>query len=274
MSELIMMREVVTPEMAMDWIAGSSRCRQRKLNPVRVNNYASDMGAGRWRLDADQPIRFDADGTYYDGQHRLAAVIKAGVPVEFWVLRGGSRELAMPSVDGPGVRTLGQVMELSTDFAHGADLAAALGWVWRYTHRADDGLLGLSSCLPSRSALIAFGNDYHPYLRSSVEFISGRLRTVPCGRSIGAFVHYMADFASGPGTTFFTSLITGADLPARSPILALRNRLTRKRGMHRDYIAAIVAKAYIMYASDSPCLLLRWSDAEGFPIFPGAAFTD
>lgn len=70
--------QVVTPELATKWLEGNTHNR-----PVRdsvVLRYAADMKAGRWK-QTHQGIAMDENGTLIDGQHRLFAVIEAGVPV-------------------------------------------------------------------------------------------------------------------------------------------------------------------------------------------------
>ena len=59
--------------------------RQRPLNEKVVRQYASDMKAGNWALTG-QGISFDSDGNLLDGQHRLAAIISAGMTVPMLVM--------------------------------------------------------------------------------------------------------------------------------------------------------------------------------------------
>jgi hypothetical protein len=58
----------------------------RKLSPSAIARYASEMVKGEWGVGAG--ISFSEDGYLVDGQHRLNAVIKAGVEVPFLVTTG------------------------------------------------------------------------------------------------------------------------------------------------------------------------------------------
>lgn len=58
----------------------------RKLSPYVITRYASEMVKGYWGVGAG--ISFSEDGYLVDGQHRLNAVIKAGVEVPFLVTTG------------------------------------------------------------------------------------------------------------------------------------------------------------------------------------------
>lgn len=75
----------ITPAMAAVWQAKNADC-QRKLRQTIVDRYARDMLNGAWTL-THQGIAFDNKGRLIDGQHRLAAIQKAGVPVKMVVVR-------------------------------------------------------------------------------------------------------------------------------------------------------------------------------------------
>lgn len=78
----------VTPEMAALWLERNTN--NRRVTRQRVMEYARAMLDGNWRL-THQGIAFDQDGVLIDGQHRLEAVIVAGIPVPMNVTRGVER---------------------------------------------------------------------------------------------------------------------------------------------------------------------------------------
>ena len=82
--------ESVTPQMAARWLGTMQG--NRKLKQDRVKRYAREIIAGKWRFDNGESIKFDHDGVLRDGQHRLQAVIAAGVSQKFYVLRGMAAE--------------------------------------------------------------------------------------------------------------------------------------------------------------------------------------
>ena len=77
--------ELVTPEMATEWL--KSNTHNRNLVSSRVDYLAKIITSGLWRT-THQGIAFGEDDALYDGQHRLHAIIKAGVPVRVVVTRG------------------------------------------------------------------------------------------------------------------------------------------------------------------------------------------
>lgn len=77
--------QVVTPAMAQAWL-DEFNIGNRHLTPARVTALAKDMSAGRFQL-SHQGIAFSVD-RLIDGQHRLAAIVKSGVPQTLLVVRG------------------------------------------------------------------------------------------------------------------------------------------------------------------------------------------
>src|SRR5690242_16345038 len=75
----------VDPEMAQRWLGNNPSNRNIREN--LVDSYARDMAASRWEMTGE-PIKFDQKDRLLDGQHRLKAVIKAGVAVQMMVVRG------------------------------------------------------------------------------------------------------------------------------------------------------------------------------------------
>lgn len=72
----------ITPELAEELL--SRNTHNRPIRPRHVAELAHDMRVGRWRL-THQGIAFDIYGRLADGQHRLHAVVMAGVAVRMQV---------------------------------------------------------------------------------------------------------------------------------------------------------------------------------------------
>lgn len=101
--------ETVTPELAAEWLKSNSR--NRKLVIAAVETIANDIKHGRWRT-THQGIAFGADGELYDGQHRLHAIVKAGVAVEVRVTRGLPPE-ARDAIDTGNTRRAHDVLAIT-----------------------------------------------------------------------------------------------------------------------------------------------------------------
>lgn len=77
--------ENIGPETARKYLMMNTN-NPRKINWHVVHAYAEDMKAGRWVLNGE-PICFDENGNLRNGQHRLYAIIRAGVVVQTLVIR-------------------------------------------------------------------------------------------------------------------------------------------------------------------------------------------
>lgn len=73
----------ITPDIALEMLAHNLR-NNRMIREYDVAKYAREMRAGNWKL-THQGVAFNTQGELIDGQHRLMAVIQAGVPVKMLV---------------------------------------------------------------------------------------------------------------------------------------------------------------------------------------------
>lgn len=112
--------EVITPEMAETIIENNKRLfketngnKQRNVRWKTVDGYAKDMLEGRWKENGET-IKFDKEGRLMDGQHRIWAVIKSGVPTEFLVVRGIENS-AMDTIDVGLKRSLENALQFQAE---------------------------------------------------------------------------------------------------------------------------------------------------------------
>lgn len=81
-----MATEMITPEKAKEYLKKNVD-NYRKISRQKVTLYAEEMKAGKWQLNGEG-IMFDESGKLKNGQHRLAAIMMAGIPVEMTVITG------------------------------------------------------------------------------------------------------------------------------------------------------------------------------------------
>lgn len=121
---------LVTPAMAKRWL-DTTNLRNRNFLPGKIDQYAADMAAGAWAL-THQGIAFGENKMLLDGQNRLAAIVKAGVPVWMWVWgdvpveqNRGVTLVTQDCIDNGGVRSTAQQLRLSYGVANPNVVAAA-----------------------------------------------------------------------------------------------------------------------------------------------------
>lgn len=117
--------EKVTPKFAANAIETLNEHNRRRRGWF-VDELARAIGEGRWRV-THQGIAFNCDGTLIDGQHRLAAIVKANKPVMMYVTRGLPRD-AVFAVDQGVVRNL---QDMSSAIGNGTNISKAEGAIAR-----------------------------------------------------------------------------------------------------------------------------------------------
>lgn len=124
----------VTPALAGEWL--SKNDRNRNLRQELVFKYAKDMIEGRWGFTGD-PVQFDVNGNLLNGQHRMAAIIKANVTLRMLVVRGLNRD-SQEYMDVGARRTLGDQLQLM-GFKNSRNLAASarLTFEWNAVYGTD-----------------------------------------------------------------------------------------------------------------------------------------
>lgn len=229
----------VTPEMAGEWLAGNTV--NRKIRQAPVNQYASDMLAGRWTLTGDA-ICFSPDGLLLNGQHRLNAVVSSGMTIPMLVMRNIPAE-AMGNMDAGAKRSQADFLNFQGE-THTAALASALKLALIYS----DGRLYRDRKVQSTSngELLEFLEE-NPDIRESVAFIYANAKKVDLTPTAKIVTHWLFARASdrAQADLFYELLSTRIGLPAGSPILALDSRIRemrrqRVRLTHREELYLLV----------------------------------
>lgn len=123
---MVINQERITPAMAQEYLKFNTE-NYRSVNNLRVMTYANDMKAGKWQLNGEG-IKFDSNGVLLDGQHRLQAIVKAGVPVDMLVVR--DIQPGMNVYDIGSTRSLGQIAKARGAVnAYFSSVIAAAAWV-------------------------------------------------------------------------------------------------------------------------------------------------
>lgn len=100
--------ETITPLQAEAYLGKNSF--NRRIKPEVVDGYMRDMQNGKWALNGDA-IRFDKNGLLLDGQHRLLACIKSGVPFTTYVITGLDTDV-FDTIDNGCKRSSGDVFKI------------------------------------------------------------------------------------------------------------------------------------------------------------------
>lgn len=86
--KMTMTNEFISPEKAKRLLENNSN--NRSISKSTVDAYTKDILAGNWDERVGSAISIDENGILRDGQHRLMAIIGAGIGVRMWVCRNVS----------------------------------------------------------------------------------------------------------------------------------------------------------------------------------------
>jgi hypothetical protein len=234
---------LVTPQLARQWM--ESNTHNRRLREGMVAAYAADMAAGAWQWNGDS-IKFAADGALLDGQHRLAAVIRAEKTVLMLVVRGLARE-AQDTVDGGAKRKFSDILQL-----HGETNAVTLAAVARKVVLWESGVrMHAGSHTPTTAQLQQVIEKY-PELRHAASV--GNHTALGCGlpASIAALGYWLfTSIDADDAEFFFARLADGQHLGGQHPIYQLRKAIANSREVRgrrsTGFLAALMIKAWNLY---------------------------
>lgn len=214
----------VTPAQAAIWL--KSNTHNRSLRKPLIASYARDMLNGTWALNGEA-IKFAADGTVLDGQHRLRALVDAGrinpeLTIPMLVVYGLANETQM-TMDSGAKRTSGDALSLE-GHKNATLLSSVLRKVWSW----EAGDYRLSNNLVATTSECAKLLADKPQIYRSVQ-IADRTRSVlrSLRPTITGLTHYvLSEVDREDAVWFFARVADGANLETGHPVLALRNRLT------------------------------------------------
>ena len=103
-------RITIDPQKAMDLLE-IGNTNNRKVSEKYVKRLARDIVDGKWKL-THAGIAFGPDGTLLDGQHRLWAVIEAGMPVEMYVWLNVDPD-SMMAIDCGKTRSMADILNIA-----------------------------------------------------------------------------------------------------------------------------------------------------------------
>lgn len=151
----------VSPELAAQWLKLNTN--NRPLSKNTVQQLAAQIQRGEWQL-THQGIAFDEDDVLIDGQHRLAAIVKAGTTVPMTVTQGVPRT-AFTVMDTGRKRTGRDALALVGE-ANATHLAAALRGLHLYLQAPNSAWSGGSSVTSNDQLLVVL--EKHPGVRDAL----------------------------------------------------------------------------------------------------------
>jgi len=266
MNGISVTQETISPEMAAAYLALNTH--NRPLVKNRVETISNDITEGNYIFNGES-IKFSATDQLLDGQHRLAAVVKAGKPIDSIVIRGLDA-VAQDTVDTGARRTLGNVLALRGE-SYVNTLAAGIRLSYYLTLYGEP-KTGPKT-YPSNSELLRYfaaNADLRDAAPLASQAAHSALR-IPSGLACALYCH-MTRVDAERATMFWDQLLLN-DAPKNSAIWALRETLTRDLSrphrMSTNHKVAMVIKAWNYWLDGRKMDYIVWrasgAGAEDFP---------
>jgi hypothetical protein len=251
---------LIGPELAERFLASSPG--NRKERSLHVKRLAESMKNGEWTLSSDA-VAFDENNRLLNGHHRLNAVVVSGVSCPFWVVFGIRRK-DETIIDGGVTRTPADHIGYATGLTQLTTIAAAIRYLVAFYE--NDVLSVVSTGYVTTKKIVDFSRRHEAEL-ALVPDCSCLLGSRATNTTVFFLLRRIDSFAA---RRFYEAYKTGANLPAGSPILALRSYAYNNKSMHsnssRIKYLAVAFKAWIHWRNGRSIKLLRWGAREPFPL--------
>jgi hypothetical protein len=251
----------VTPEQASAWLQNLWP-GQRELRNGRVDNYAADMLADRFRLSSDAILRIK--GKLANGQHRLRAVVETGTSQPFLVMESEDEELYRV-IDAGLKRTVSDSLR---QFEFAGVMPSIARWVVAYESGSKT-LVGQYTGV-SQAELISFCEKNNEILVEAARFILPLYNSTHLlPQSISGGLYALAKRKEGNADTVSEFLRNVYEKGGEDASGDLRNRLIKNRGethkMAIPYVFALTLRAYVCYRENERPRYLRVTE-DTYPV--------
>lgn len=246
---------VVTPEIARELL--DKNTNNRKLSRRRVDSLVKIMQRGEWQYNGDT-IRISKTGRLLDGQHRLSAIERSGIPQKYIIVDGLDDE-SFTTIDIGSARNASQMLGIAgakntTALAAAAKMHLMLEKCGRPIHGSPDKQV-------THTQIVDFAENNDELLASST-FSKKKWVAKYVGPSITTFCHYEFGLVDPDSRdSFFNQLISGDFSYQNSPIRFVRDLLIEERGSSyrpdRLKRIGLIFKAFRLYQARQPAKIVR-----------------
>lgn len=260
--------ETITPEMAATMLEYNTE--NRPCSPGTVKQYAELIRAGRWGVGGNgtcEPIIFSDLPRLLSGQHRLQAIVEAGVPQRMLVVFG-EPDGNFAYIDQGRRRTSGDIFAIYK-VPNYVQAAAASAWIWKYENNK------FANTPPSPQELYEFYLQ-HEGLQGSMAIGRAFQDSGLAPPSMMIALHYLCARKNRKlADEFFRQVAEGVGITSkRTPAYKLRKKLLNNQAsasakLSNLLIAAFTVKSWNALRDGRALGVLKWrteqSPSEPFP---------
>jgi hypothetical protein len=261
----------ISPQRAAEMLAANTA--NRPLSRSTVRGFAEAMRRGDW-LVTHQGIAFDTRGVLVDGQHRLAAIVEADLPVEMTVFTDVEPD-TFDVLDTGKRRNAADVLAIEGEKSS-ILLAAMVRTVWQYQNRPDASWSGGNAAVTNHQIVQTLAAN--PKLRDFVPVADRIAAETGMIKSAAGAAAYLVDQANKTSkqqlADWHEGILEGAGLGKNDPRLVFRKTMfamarkqagvVQRRRDTREHVTLYV-KAFNAWAAGETITGLRYSAREPVP---------
>ena len=257
--------ECISPVMAEYWLTQNMPFN-RKVSIELVNRLAEAISNGYWCKNGET-IKFNNKNQLIDGQHRLHAIVKSGISVESYVVRGVSDERAFLTIDDGKKRSLS--CSLNSTGKKNTKTTAGIGKLYyQLTHCKDINCFRISNVSLENIILFEFVNSL-PNMDEAVRMAMCLQKICPASVMGTALLVFMEIDLNQ--TCLFFDMMRDNEYPSSNhPIKILRDQLIFNKHPRTEKLA-LIFKTWNYMQAGKTVKNIRWRPANGekFPVPAG-----
>ena len=267
--------QTITPARAAELLEANST--NRPVSKAVVRSFAEAMRRGEWMV-THQGIAFDVNGVLVDGQHRLAAIIEADLPVELTVFTEVG-EGTFDVLDTGKRRTAADVLAIEGEKSS-TMLAAMVRTVWLYENRPELNWSGGAAAVSNHQIVQTL--ERHPKLRDYLTVGEQVAAATGMIKSAAGAACYLVGQANRRAdlSPWYEGVIDGAGLVRSDPRLLFRRVMFNMARRHAGQVlrrrdtrehVGLYLTAFNAWATGQPISQLRFTPRDTVPAIAKAS---
>lgn len=247
MSEIMTSTMVITPSKAQELL--SRNTMNRSVKEAVVRRYADDMTRGFWKRNGET-IKIANDGTILDGQHRLLAVIKSGVPLVTEVTTGLDKD-SIYTIDCGSARSSSDSLKIEGVKNYRAVASVCTAFIMTFESDSLEPYFARNGRFlkPSTARVVSYYHDNKDRIDEASGYAKGFSNCGLVNVPTAALVFSIGSYVSSDDALFFLDkLNTGEGLSKGDPIFETRSTLARDKMSHAKRMPIRVRNALIIKA--------------------------
>ena len=266
-------KEVISPIVAREIL--KKNINNRNVNEAKVFNYAKDMTSGNWLSNTGELIKISKSGVVLDGQHRLYAIIKAGMSIELHVAYE-LEDTIFKVIDTGKVRNASDVLQIGgvPNTRHVVSICTLVSY---YQSTLGSASRATNTSRLTTSALFDFyekrADYYQSVIRESVSLYT-KFQKILSVSEIGFFMCILDSINISKSREFLRQICEGVDV-SNNVIILLRNKLIADKVNNQKKLTVQMKRAFIIktwnsfYLNNSVKILKYAPESEDYPSIVG-----